>query len=413
MGINIMDFVFNPYDLKVNLNLGFAYENENQLASAISHYMRGAEYGLDSNYRNKKILISECLIRTGECFFKLGSRLASTKSVILHALSNTPKLPQIYLTLSKVYEQQQEWGECNAMCNIGIEMIDNYTRFQYDNKDKETILNNLLYQRAISNYNLGKTDKARIDLESLLRKSTLEDWMKIAVENSLKTVGHPVLYNQIGYESILDKNQIFKNNNFTSFSQCLQDVFIANLFGNNGVYVEIGSGDPFKNNNTYLLERDYGWKGISIDNDRDMVSKFNSTRNNKSLLADARLVNYSNLFKELKLETIIEYLQIDCEPPEVTLEVLYKIPFDDYKFCFITFEHDSYRSNVTKKESREYLINKGYTLLISDVSFNGKDSFEDWWVDEGTIINYVGNEVLQKLKNTQNTPKNILDVFLN
>jgi hypothetical protein len=60
----IVEFVNNPYDLLVNLELGWEYEQIKQYASAVSHYMRGAEYGLDSlNESGKRILITECLLR--------------------------------------------------------------------------------------------------------------------------------------------------------------------------------------------------------------------------------------------------------------------------------------------------------------------------------------------------------------
>jgi hypothetical protein len=406
----LIEFINSPYDLNVNLDLGYLYEKENQYASAVSHYMRGAEYGLDSNSENKFVLISECLFRAAEVFIKLGSRIHSTKTIVLHAISNTPELPQLYLLLSKIYETTGDWHECNAACNIGLNNLSNYIEFRYDARTEEDTINELLFQKAVSNYYIGKTNKARVEFALLKSRSNLKEWMINAIDNSLKTIGKPVLYNQIGYEKIVSSKDLFKDNNFVSFSQCLQDVIVSSIFKNGGHYLEIGSGDPFKNNNTYLLERDHNWKGISIDNDKEMVNKFNSSRKNKAIAADAREVNYKEILKDFPKD--IEYLQLDCEPPEVTLETLYKIPFDEYRFAFITFEHDAYRTPEVKSKSREYLSKLGYELLISDVSYNGENSWEDWWVHPELINNYVDSKTLSSVKNTTNDINGILNIFI-
>ena len=404
----VIEFVNNPYNLKVNLDLGYLYEQKEQYASAISHYMRGAEYGLDNSCDDKSILISECLYRAAEVFQKLGSRIHSTKALILHAISNTPELPQLYLFLTKIHEQQKEWNECNTTASIGLSLIENYRQFTYDDKVYSDILNELLFQKAISNYYIGRVNKAKLDLEILRNKTDLKKWMVDAIYNSLNIIGYPVIYNQIGYEKVTSSKDVFKTNSFTSFSQCLQDVFISTLLGARGTYLEIGSGDPIKHNNTYLLERDYGWEGISLEVDESMVVKFNSTRENKSIHADATNFDYNTV----SLPEVIEYLQVDCEPPHVTLNALYNIPFDKHKFVFITFEHDAYRELEVKKKSREYLSELGYKLLISNVSYNNRDSWEDWWVHPELILNYITQEKLDAVKNTDLNIKNIINIFL-
>ena len=67
-------------------------------------------------------------------------------------------------------------------------------------------------------------------------------------------------------------------------------------------------------------------------------------------------------------------MSLDLEPPIVTFEVLKLIPFDEYEFRVITFEHDFYREKTTKEPSRELLKGYGYEL-IKDV----KDQ-EDWYI---------------------------------
>lgn len=413
----LVELVNNPYDLIINLDLGFLYEEQAQLASAISHYLRAAEYGLDSTHKYKRLLITESLLRAAICMDKLGGRNHSTKGLILHAISHLPSLPQAYLQMSKVYEITSEWGECNAVCSTGIEFIESYQNLRYDGRTKDEVLNELLYQKAVSNYYLGKTYKARIDLLSLKRRPNLQGWISAAIDRSLSAIGYTDRFNQVNYDSESNKSNkpLFKDNAFVSYSQCMQDVFVSSLINKqNGTYVEIGSHDPLLNNNTNLLETIYGWKGISIDIDKNIVNKFNSTRKNKAIAADATKLDYKQLFIENNLPNEIEYLQVDCEPAITTFEVLKRIPFDEYKFGIITFEHDHYKqdSNV-RAESRQFLESKGYELIIADVAHNCLQSFEDWWGHPEVLKKYIDREKLESIKDTSSKPKCVLDVFLN
>ena len=46
----------------------------------------------------------------------------------------------------------------------------------------------------------------------------------------------------------------------------------------NGVYVEIGADKPKVINNTYLLESEFDWSGVSFELDDDKVTNFNEVR---------------------------------------------------------------------------------------------------------------------------------------
>jgi len=56
-----------------------------------------------------------------------------------------------------------------------------------------------------------------------------------------------------------DSKKIEKN-----YSQVYQDMFVLSMLDGkkNGTYLEIGASDPIVDNNTYLLETEFGWKGI-------------------------------------------------------------------------------------------------------------------------------------------------------
>lgn len=153
-------------------------------------------------------------------------------------------------------------------------------------------------------------------------------------------------------------------------SQIGQDIIVIEYFNNkqNGTFVDIGCGFPKKINNTFLLETKFNWNGISIDLEdyvEDDGMKWDECRTSKRILNDALNIDYKTVLNEISNNGVIDFLSMDLEPPHLTFECLYKIPFDDYIFNFICFEIDEGRENgeERKRLSREYLKSKHYIFL--------------------------------------------------
>tara|TARA_B100000035_G_scaffold69604_1_gene56991 strand:+ start:7417 stop:8052 length:636 start_codon:yes stop_codon:yes gene_type:complete len=152
----------------------------------------------------------------------------------------------------------------------------------------------------------------------------------------------------------------------------------------NGTYVEVGGYLPIEWSNTFMLEREFGWTGISLELFDRFSSQWNGVRSNPCITCDATKVDLNALIEDNNLPMVIDFLQLDIDPASSTFKVLENIDFDRHSFRFITFEHDVYRGGDTieiRKKSREILQGHGYTLLIPDVSHNDL-KFEDWYIKE-------------------------------
>ena len=172
-----------------------------------------------------------------------------------------------------------------------------------------------------------------------------------------------------------------------NWSQSMQDIFVMSMLDGkrNGVYVEIGADQPRVISNTYLLEKDFDWSGISFELDADKVAFFNTIRKNKCLCEDATLYNYKSLFEKLNYPKQIDYLQLDIDPAEGTLRALKALPLDDYRFSVITYETDVYSSGADiQDEQIEILESHGYQLVAKNVKCEG-NPYEDWWVDPAIV----------------------------
>jgi hypothetical protein len=168
-----------------------------------------------------------------------------------------------------------------------------------------------------------------------------------------------------------------------SYSDAGQDLFVILLHKSkkSGTYIEIGAQDPIKNSNTFLLESEFNWRGISFESRRDFSIFCNFRRKNRCIQADATTFDYCSEFQKANMPTRIDYLQVDIEPSESTLAALKTLPHDSYRFSTITFEHDIYQSGThSMLESRRFLRERGYFLFAENVKIRGLP-FEDWWID--------------------------------
>jgi hypothetical protein len=156
-----------------------------------------------------------------------------------------------------------------------------------------------------------------------------------------------------------------------SYSQIGQDNIVSSLCErkNGGFFVDIGCGFPTYISNTFLLENEYNWSGICLDieDQQDPGGLTWSELRPKShhLIADALTIDYEKVFAECNCPRTVDYLSIDLEPPDLTLECLFRIPFEKYTFNVITFETDEYREGGERRraESRTFLAKHGYRLL--------------------------------------------------
>ena len=189
--------------------------------------------------------------------------------------------------------------------------------------------------------------------------------------------------------------------------QAQQDKFVVHMTQKkkNGYFLEIGSNDPVAINNTYVLEKEYGWKGIMIDIRDSWLWKWEEERPNSTyIIQDATQIDYSNLFSLHNVPSCIDYLQIDLDVTTgSTLATLKKLDaevMDNHKFATITFEHDIYDTNKdnTRLESREIFKKRGYQRIFSDVNNQGICPFEDWYVHPDLIDSELIAKVITRNK---------------
>ena len=173
-----------------------------------------------------------------------------------------------------------------------------------------------------------------------------------------------------------------------------QEEFVLKVLKNKkeGYYVELGAAHSKNGSNTYRLENEFDWKGVSFEIVPELHQEISANRKNPCILGDATKFNYVKYFEENNFPKQIDYLQVDIDAgynllgrpvgsAYTTLHGLLAVPLTQYRFSVITFEHDAnmyWRNDAIRDVQREILDSLGYSLVVREIH-------EDWWVDPNVI----------------------------
>ena len=186
---------------------------------------------------------------------------------------------------------------------------------------------------------------------------------------------------------------VFMTNNFLYRGTSAAESFALEMcdYKNNGCYVELGAFHSKNQSNTFYLETDFNWRGLSLEIKEDRRHEFITNRKNPCL-GDALKIDYISEFKSLGFPERIDFLQIDIDQEysdngkprgngAECLLGLVTLPLTQYRFSVIVFEHDMvnyYKNQSVRDAQREVLNALDYRLVIRDVG-------EDWWIDPMVI----------------------------
>ena len=371
----LKEYINDTTNANICFRLGYEYEKLGQTASAAGFYLRATEFG------NNTKLNYEAMLRMALCFEKQGNRWFMIKGLILRAISLLPNRPEGHNLLARTYERCKEWQEGYTAAVIGKNIA-------WDEKDSLTDLEYpgdwvFDFEKGVCAWWIGLFDESVAIFRELNKRTDLWPNYKTAIQNNLNTYGNnwkePATYTDIQFPKLrykFDGSHLIKKN----YSQSYQDLFVLMALDGKewGSWIEIGCAHPTYGNNTKLLE-ELGWDGVSIDIDTNVVSNWADNRTTIPYQMDATKVDWEKM-PIWGLDNITDYLQIDVDPPNISYEVLLKIPFWKHKFRVITFEHDYYMDDSVREKSRKYLRSFGYELVVNDIAVDEYSSYEDWWV---------------------------------
>jgi len=396
-------YALEPENPDLNFDMAYEYHSRGHTASAVTHYLRCAER------TENNLLAYECFLRQYYCFTTQRNRDFTCRSMLRQAINIDPKRPEAYFLLGADHSMKGEHAEAYTFYNIALEFAD------FDCKPLKTYVGyknktQILHEKARCAWEWDKNSEARDILSDIInnRYTDLDNESLEIFKDDVKRVGliHQEFAQIKYYQKYHDRLKYkFPESEkiVINGSQVLQDMFVmyCHKGKKNGTFLEVGSADPYFANNTALLEEHYNWTGVGIEIDPEEAKKYNDSPRTATLLfQDALETNYEKLLeKYFPDKKVIDYLQLDLEPARNTFQCLLDIPFHKYKFGVITYEHDYYidYTKSFREKSRMYLEMMGYELVVANVSQDGKNAFEDWWVHPDLI----DRNIIDSIKSTE------------
>jgi tetratricopeptide (TPR) repeat protein len=255
-------FIMNPFCGSCNLDLGEHYYENGHYASAMSFYLRAAEFSKNDDY------VYESLLLVARCLAKLGRRGTTEKGLWLNAVTFAPERPEAYLFLSEWAEGRQQYHEAYSYAVMGLKNAANAKEIS-PNTGYEAAYQ-LQFQKAVCAWWIGRSQESRDEFIKLVGQGpTLSERYQKMVQSNITSLGSgpdPFLRYHKGFYDQLRHKFPGAENIEKNYSQTYQDMFTLTMLNGkrNGTYFEIGAADPFHGSNTALLE-EFGWKGTSLE----------------------------------------------------------------------------------------------------------------------------------------------------
>ena len=404
-------YVRDTENAELNYIVALNYEELGQTSAAIGFFLRTAERTNNLN------LAYECLLKIGLCFERQTRRNNTVRVYYKHAVLLLPKRPEAYFLLSRFYERTNDHVSGYLWAEQGLNIAD-FNQVPLRGNVEYPGKYGLIFEKMVCSWWWGKQDECRALLVELRDKYKYEvdDVHRTAIQNNLNVLGVTPESHALRPYKIWQKSQLrYKfdgyENVYRNYSQVYQDLFVLSMLNGkrNGTYLEIGTAGPEYGNNTKLLE-EFGWTGMGIEWDKKLADSYAAARKNPVLNQDALNINYARLTQSISPSGVIDYLQLDCEPASTTYEIMTRIPFSKVKFAVITYEHDDYVDMTGKyrEMSRQFLRDRGYELVVSDISPDGVSNFEDWWVHP----DLVDKGILQRMRDVSKGTKHATEYML-
>ena len=170
----------DPLNPELNFKCAVEYENLNQTASAVSFYLRCAEYGYDSH----KILTYNSLLRMARCFEDQSDRQYTVSNCILQAMTVLPDRPEAYFLLAQFHEKSQAWQECYTYSELGLNKKDIKTLPVHVGYEGKCSLD---FEKAVAAWWIGRRDES-IDIFNRLLGSDIPDGYRESIKFNLERI---------------------------------------------------------------------------------------------------------------------------------------------------------------------------------------------------------------------------------
>jgi len=174
----VVELSKDPFNPELNFKCALEYNRINQTASAVSFYLRTAEYG--DEVKDKEIIYMS-LLKMALCFEDQTDRQHTVINCWRQALIVDPHRPEAYFLMSQHYERQKSWQEAYMWAEMGLRNLasDLPEYVGYPG------IFALEFEKAVAGYWIGRYEEC-ISLFKNLLASDIPETYKESVKGNLR-----------------------------------------------------------------------------------------------------------------------------------------------------------------------------------------------------------------------------------
>lgn len=169
----------DTYNPEKNLALAVEYEKLGQTASAVSFYLRAAEYG----YKTHVDLTYACLIKVAQCIDRQTGRGLTVSNSLLQAVAYLPDRPEAYWALSVFYERAGQWQESYTYASLALR--NNRQVFDLPADTGYVDWYSAVFQQAVAEWWVGRKSDSLAALRKLAADERCPEIYRAAAKDNL------------------------------------------------------------------------------------------------------------------------------------------------------------------------------------------------------------------------------------
>lgn len=183
----IVELSNDPFNPDLNLRIAEEYERLGQSASAVSFYLRTAEYGYETHYEH----VYASLLKSALSFSLQKNRELTVQNLLFKAIAYQPTRPEGWFLLSRYMERTSKYQEAYTYAEVGLSLpniklkplpiwVDYPGRY------------GLTFEKAVSSWWVGRKDECTYLFKELLNEKELQIDIYYAIKANLKKFGEPL-----------------------------------------------------------------------------------------------------------------------------------------------------------------------------------------------------------------------------
>jgi hypothetical protein len=312
----IVELSVDPFNPELNFKCAVEYQNINQTASAISFYLRAAEYGVNTH----SVIVYNSLLCMANCFADQNDRVNTVSNCILQAVAHLPERPEAYFLMSQFHERQGNWQECYAWAKMGL-YVPAWEKLPADVGYHGKYV--LEFEKAVSAWWIGRKEESIRILKDLNNNiEYLSTVYRQAVLDNLRKIGHSFITKLDPLEPVVMNYRKF----FGEHAETVIDIgsregddaaYLSKALGSTKVIAiearEEGAND-IKNNYPWMVTLQ-----VAVSDKDGEVTFHKVNSDNKELAGCSSMANKDKTMFPQDFEGIMEEIKVPCKRMDTLL----------------------------------------------------------------------------------------------